>query len=91
MCVCGTNGREVRGLGASVKGKGEKCQNFDVFVGEEENFENKKLSLLEEFELLPLEVDIRAISNVVFFAPLSISSILRIFFFFSMGKIPLFQ
>jgi hypothetical protein len=79
--VCGTNGGEVRGLGVGVKGKWEKCQNVDVFVGKlgEENFENEKLSLLEDFELLPLEVDIRAISNVVFFAPLSISSILRIF------------
>jgi hypothetical protein len=42
-------------------------------------FENVDLLLLGNFEMLPLEVDIRVISNAIFFAPLSISSILRIF------------
>ncbi len=41
-------------------------------------FEEIKLSLLEIGNVTSW-VDIRAISNVVFFAPLSISSILRIF------------
>ena len=40
-------------------------------------FEGIKLSLLEILNVTSW-VDIRAISNVVFFAPLSISSILRI-------------
>ena len=56
-------------------------------------FEEIKLSLLE-IRNVTSWVDIRAISNVVFFAPLSISSILRIFisvrekFRFSNNEIP---
>ena len=52
-------------------------------------FEGIKLSLLEILNVTSW-VDIRAISNVVFFAPLSISSILQICISVR-EKIPLFQ
>ncbi len=76
-------------------GGGKNVENVDFTskVCGEEDFKEVKLSLLEIWNVTSW-IDIRAISNVVFFAPLSISSILGIYvsvrekFRFSSNEIP---
>ena len=77
------------------KGGGKNVENVDVVsMVVERKIRWSEIVAVRIFETLPFEVDIRAISNVVFFAPLSISSVLRIFisvrekFRFSNNEIP---
>ncbi len=97
-CVCDEWRGSAR-IGCWCKREVEKMSKTSMLCRKamkKKILKTKKLSLLGNFELLPLEVDIRAISNVVFFAPLSISSILRVFisirekFCFSNNEMPFF-